>query len=153
MANGRRVKLPGISRFKSTSKKIPKMPQNRFMSILKGLTVYILIGLVALIFFINLSGGLRTNPEVAISQVVSDIKDSKVQKITIQGDKVIAEYNDHHTVETRKEPGISIYEVLKNSFLILLKLLHPFMPFVTEEIWGTLFSQENQPLIISRWPR
>lgn len=36
-----------------------------------------------------------------------------------------------------------------------LTLLHPFMPFVTEEIWSQLPANltNNQPLIISSWPR
>jgi valyl-tRNA synthetase len=37
--------------------------------------------------------------------------------------------------------------VLKTS----LKLLHPFMPFVTEAIWTGL--EEKEPLIISEWPK
>ncbi|MEA1929660.1 MAG: valine--tRNA ligase [Patescibacteria group bacterium] len=31
-----------------------------------------------------------------------------------------------------------------------LKLLHPFMPFITEEIWGLM--GEDRPLIIAPWP-
>jgi valyl-tRNA synthetase len=37
--------------------------------------------------------------------------------------------------------------VLKGS----LKLLHPFMPFVTEEIWSNL--KQEKPLIITEWPK
>ena len=32
-----------------------------------------------------------------------------------------------------------------------LKLLHPFMPFITEEIWQTL-PHEGEALMISQWP-
>ncbi|MEK7533338.1 MAG: valine--tRNA ligase, partial [Patescibacteria group bacterium] len=42
--------------------------------------------------------------------------------------------------------------VLRHVFLIILKLTHPFMPFVTEEIWSKLPKQTNDPLIISSWP-
>lgn len=34
-----------------------------------------------------------------------------------------------------------------------IKLLHPFMPFVTEEIWSMMPHEEKTPLIISSWPR
>ena len=34
----------------------------------------------------------------------------------------------------------------------ILKLLHPFMPFITEEIWRHL-PQRNKALIISSWPK
>ncbi|NDJ61514.1 MAG: valine--tRNA ligase, partial [Chloroflexi bacterium] len=33
-----------------------------------------------------------------------------------------------------------------------LKLLHPYMPFVTEEIWKYLPNPEGGPLIVARWP-
>ncbi|HET8575001.1 MAG TPA: valine--tRNA ligase [Candidatus Paceibacterota bacterium] len=44
-----------------------------------------------------------------------------------------------------------LYSLLKNQ----LKLLHPFMPFITEEIWSEIPKQageENIPLIIAPWP-
>jgi len=42
--------------------------------------------------------------------------------------------------------------VLRHVFLNTMKLLHPFMPFVTEEIWGKLPKKTNNPLIVSSWP-
>jgi valyl-tRNA synthetase len=41
----------------------------------------------------------------------------------------------------------TFYEV----FTTCLKLLHPFMPFITEKIWSLLPNQKK-PLIISQWP-
>lgn len=43
--------------------------------------------------------------------------------------------------------------ILTTLYLILLKLLHPFMPFVTEELWSTLQGGTDTPLIITKWPR
>jgi valyl-tRNA synthetase len=42
-------------------------------------------------------------------------------------------------------------KTLEENFMIILKLLHPFMPFITEEINNRLYGGENN-LIISRWP-
>lgn len=33
-----------------------------------------------------------------------------------------------------------------------LKILHPFMPFITEEIWGKLPIRDKKLLIIEKWP-
>ena len=48
--------------------------------------------------------------------------------------------------------------VLSYVFANCLKLLHPFMPFVTEEIWNNLsgildVGEEKKPLIASSWPK
>jgi valyl-tRNA synthetase len=44
------------------------------------------------------------------------------------------------------------YVVLTSQFLILLKLLHPFMPFITETIYTRLYDGKGD-LIISQWPQ
>jgi len=49
-----------------------------------------------------------------------------------------------------KELGLA---VLKNVLLNGLKLLHPFMPFVTEAIWQEMPKKYDQMLIVSKWPR
>jgi valyl-tRNA synthetase len=41
-----------------------------------------------------------------------------------------------------------LYHVLCES----LKLLHPFMPFITEDIWGRIKTSSDRLLIISDWP-
>ncbi|MDX1642664.1 MAG: class I tRNA ligase family protein, partial [Balneolaceae bacterium] len=39
-------------------------------------------------------------------------------------------------------------------FEILMKMLHPFMPFITEEIWQRIQDRsENEALTISSWPK
>ena len=37
-------------------------------------------------------------------------------------------------------------------FKIILKLLHPFMPFITEYIWQLHYKDKNA-LIVSEWPK
>lgn len=41
-----------------------------------------------------------------------------------------------------------LYEIL----VISLKLLHPFMPFVTEAIWQELPVKESDQLMVAKWP-
>lgn len=46
------------------------------------------------------------------------------------------------------------FTILVSTYVTILKLLHPFMPFVTEEILQKLYSEKakRKPLIISPWP-
>lgn len=43
--------------------------------------------------------------------------------------------------------------VLLHVYLTVLKLAHPFMPFVTEDIWSKMPKEEKEPLIITPWPK
>ncbi len=52
--------------------------------------------------------------------------------------------------EDEKDKDTALY-VLVNVMKDMLKLLHPFMPFITEEIWSHL-PGDKEPLIISHWP-
>jgi valyl-tRNA synthetase len=42
--------------------------------------------------------------------------------------------------------------MLHDVLVISLKLLHPFMPFVTEAIWQELPSKESDQLMVAKWP-
>jgi valyl-tRNA synthetase len=50
-----------------------------------------------------------------------------------------------------KNPDESSFQILYSIFMVLLKLLHPFMPFVTEEIYHRLNSSDGS-IMISKWP-
>jgi cell division protease FtsH len=92
-----------------------KRLNKRLTGLTKGISVYLLIGLVALIFFVNLAGNFKGGDEAPISQIVSDIKDKKVQKLNLQNDTIEAVYNDNRHVFSRKEAGQSIYQILSDS--------------------------------------
>ena len=49
---------------------------------------------------------------------------------------------------------ITSLSVLRYVYVTGLKLLHPFMPFVTESIWENIpkFEGEENLLISSKWP-
>lgn len=55
--------------------------------------------------------------------------------------------------EQLKDPKLkqNTQNILHNSLFIILKLLHPFMPFVTEEIWSKL--NQKELLIVAPWPK
>jgi valyl-tRNA synthetase len=62
------------------------------------------------------------------------------------------EFADVYLEDVKKRMNADSYAVMIEVFLMLLKLLHPFMPFVTEEIWSKMPRGEKTPLIISSWP-
>tara|TARA_Y100000031_G_scaffold157148_1_gene216763 strand:- start:1364 stop:3559 length:2196 start_codon:yes stop_codon:yes gene_type:complete len=53
--------------------------------------------------------------------------------------------DEPENVESRKKLLISI-------LADLLKLLHPFMPFITEEVWSLLPRKDSELLMVSKWP-
>lgn len=48
---------------------------------------------------------------------------------------------------------VKVLYMLNYEFSILMKLLHPFMPFVTTEIYRNLVKYDDKDLIISEWPK
>lgn len=54
-------------------------------------------------------------------------------------------------LENYKKGSVS-YTVLLESFAKLLKLLHPFMPFITEEIYQRLPNKDAASIMIAPWP-
>lgn len=63
----------------------------------------------------------------------------------IESSKPIINGDDSVARESRQQ---FLYETL----VMILKTLHPFMPFVTEEIWSSLPQTDRDMLIGARWP-
>jgi len=64
-------------------------------------------------------------------------------------DFVWHEFADKY-VEKTKERRAEAQPTLEHVYLTCLKLLHPFIPFITEEIYGKFEKEES--LIVSPWP-
>ncbi len=65
-------------------------------------------------------------------------------------DKILEENKSRLTSENKEDKyaaQLMLYTLLTQSLI----LLHPFMPFITEEIWQSL-PDKTQPLIITSWP-
>jgi len=61
----------------------------------------------------------------------------------LEDSKAVFQSGDAFAITSRKA-------LLRSVLLDLLKLLHPFMPFVTEEIWQSTLP--SQHLMVTRWP-
>ncbi len=56
------------------------------------------------------------------------------------------------SVKVREDKRIAL-SVLRHIFKECLKLLHPFMPFVTEAVWEKVSEQDNSLLALTSWPK
>ena len=52
-----------------------------------------------------------------------------------------------------KETKVQVSYVLDYVFGVSLKLLHPFMPFITSEIYSKLVKYNTKALMVSKWPK
>lgn len=44
------------------------------------------------------------------------------------------------------------FDKIKKLFLINLELLHPFMPFITEELWQKIKDKKEESIMVTSWP-
>ena len=63
----------------------------------------------------------------------------------LEDSKIIFRGNDEDAKRSRSR-------MLNETLMILLKLLHPFMPFVTEAIWKELPEKDADLLMVAKWP-
>jgi valyl-tRNA synthetase len=65
------------------------------------------------------------------------------------------EIADVYIEDVKKNPSQGRFSVLSSLFRVCLHLLHPFMPFITEEIYQRLYADEAKktPLVLSAWPK
>ncbi len=63
------------------------------------------------------------------------------------------EFADKYIEETKNKDDNKTKDSLIYVLINSLKLLHPFMPFVTEEIWSKLPIKNKNLLLIEKWPR
>jgi valyl-tRNA synthetase len=62
------------------------------------------------------------------------------------------EISKHPLYQGSPEQKTSARRVLLHVLDTGLRLLHPYMPFVTEEIWRYLPNREGKPLMLASWP-
>ena len=82
--------------------------------LIKNFVFVILILLVVGGIFSLLYFPATTPNEISITQLVSDINDSKVKKITTSGDTLNITYNDNKTATSMKETGTGLTDLLIN---------------------------------------
>ncbi|MBI4175267.1 class I tRNA ligase family protein, partial [Candidatus Berkelbacteria bacterium] len=63
------------------------------------------------------------------------------------------DFADRYLEESKQQKDENTQMILLHIYRISLKLLHPFMPFVTETLWQSLGETEMEPLLMTAsWP-
>ena len=75
------------------------------------------------------------------------------QALHIIYDFVWHEYADKYIEYSKMRDGEERGNALSSILASVLKLLHPFMPFITEEIWSMMPDKNKKMLIIEKWPK
>jgi valyl-tRNA synthetase len=63
------------------------------------------------------------------------------------------EFADKYIEESKDKTDQETYDTLVYLLVNCLKLLHPFMPFITEEIYSQLPLKSKKMLLVEEWPR
>lgn len=100
------------------------------------------------------AGTVKEDLKKEFDELAADItKDIEEYRLYMAAEKIYHYLWDRFAAEIieeskgKPEYAESLYYILENS----LKLLHPFMPFITEEIWGSL-PGKNSLLMVENWP-
>lgn len=74
----------------------------------KKLLVWFLVGMLVLSFLSSLFHPGVTAEEIDLTQALKDIKDGKVERILVDGDRLVLNYKEGKQFFARKEPGESL---------------------------------------------
>ncbi len=109
------------------------------------------------------------NTPPAVSDETGRVLLEKLEKIKKEADNDIEKYNfgqalhtihdfawhdfaDKYIEYSKTKSADEAGAVLSYTLVTLLKLLHPFMPFLTEEIWSHLPIKKKNVLMVEEWP-
>jgi len=96
-------------------------------------------------------------------KIIDTTKDMEAFRFYMAGEKiyaytwssfadVIIEESKPIILNGTHEEKLSRQQFLLNTLEKILKILHPFMPFVTEEIWSMFPIPDKKLLIVEKWP-
>jgi len=81
----------------------------------RNIIVWILVVLFVGSFFYNISQGVSSQNEIALSKVIADVKAQKITKITIEENKLTIKYKDGKELTSHKENGEGLVSLLEAS--------------------------------------
>jgi len=104
----------------AVTKKTPFKPgkkyEFKFQVNLKNLFVWLLVGFILVSFFFSFAPkNLNEVEEIPLSQVLNDIKDSKIKQVEVEDSRLNLTYQDDSQKLSRKEETASFAQVLKDA--------------------------------------
>lgn len=106
----------------------------------KNLLFYLLIIFLGVSFFLSLSRAQTPQKEISLSQVITDIKDNKVQKVEVEDSKLNIRYKDGQTLTSRKEEGTNLFETFKDADIDLKSVDIEVQDTTGGRVWLSLLS-------------
>jgi cell division protease FtsH len=96
---------------------------------------------LAFLLFLSFSQPFQQTKQIPLSQVISDINQSKIDKVVVDGNTLNVTYKDNGgTVQAQKEEGASFYEELKNAGVDPSKTNIEIKSQAFSQIWVTLLT-------------
>src|SRR5581483_4928172 len=95
---------------------------------------------------------MKNKIETLVSEVTKDLNGYNFNFATDKiYDFIWHEFADKYVEDVKKRINSKSYAALLGLYNTLLRLLHPFMPFITEEIYQNLGGEGS--IMISKWPK
>lgn len=105
---------------------------------LKKLFIWLLIGFLVGSFLISLVSPLPEE-EISLSQVLTDIREEKIDKVLIAGETLEIVYKDESRKISRKEPSQNFTEILKDAGIEQEKVNFEVKSELASKFWGRAF--------------
>lgn len=100
---------------KNTGQKPNQLMEFKFNLNVKTIFIIIFIFFFIASIFLSLKDINKIYPEKSITQIINDVKDSKIKKVDVVGDKVIVQYKNDDIATANKESQSSFLEILKDA--------------------------------------
>lgn len=95
-------------------RQIKKIAEMRVNFNLKNIFLWLLVFIFGVSFFISIQQGVKSSEEKPLTEIISDIKEAKVQKVEVSGEKLTVIYKDNKTYTSHKEPQESLVKILQD---------------------------------------
>lgn len=143
----RPIPKQSVDQKQPNDKKKAKKIELKFNFSLKNIVIWSLVLFFSLSFLSSLFHPGVTAEEIDLSKALVDVKENRVQKIVVDGDRLVLTYKDEKIYSTRKETGESLVKTFETAGIdpksVEIKVVDQTAFKILSDIMGTLL-----PLIL-----